>query len=707
MAKMKQEQFRSVLEQKINDAYTWHNSAIRGEQRRNLQYYLGMPMGNEVDGRSQVVSWDVFETIEGALPDMVEAFFSGDSIGEFSPRGPEDEAFASQATDYVNWIVQEDNPGFLLFNTWLKDGLLSKVGIVRAKWVQQDPEKQEFKGLTEEQVTLMLSEDGVELLEASQYPAPLSEEQGMQLAQANMLPPNLCDVVIKRKKPGKVALSNVEPGKFIVSKGAKQLEDATLVGEFVTYTKSQLREMGFKAEQIKELKSYDTATDEIDPEADVDAQDDDADTSLHEVTLFEGFIRCDYNGDGIAEWRRVLVGSEELENEECDGHEYAVWTPLPIPHRVIGMAMADPVAPLQKLSTALTRQYVDSLFLANNPKTYVNMKAVTNIEDVISNRIGGVIRGNGPAQDAVQPIKTAMVATESLSGIELTQTMRERRSGMTRHNQGLEADSLNKTATGIQVLRTMGDKRLLLMLRQFAETGVKQLFRLVLKLVTRYQDMAQTVRLRNEFVTFDPRGWSAEMDVKTDVGLGTGDQSQTLAALQQFGVFMQQAAQVGLVTPQQVYEYGKALAKAAKLKGADEKFMLSPDKIQPKQTQPSPEQIKAQQEAQKLQFQAQQAMQKAQFEAGEAEKQRQHDIAMKRMELEQQQREKLLELASGYLMGQATRVGLMSEQPVNLLGGTQMDQNMQAPNVNAATIQQAGQVIQGLASQFQGGAPSV
>lgn len=170
------------------------------------------------------------------------------------------------------------------------------------------------------------------------------------------------------------------------------------------------------------------------------------------------------------------------------------------------------MAPLQQLSTALTRQYVDSLFLANNPRTYVNMAAKVNVEDVLSNRIGGVIRGNGPAQDAVQPIKTALVATESLQGIELTQTMRERRIGVTRYNQGLDADSLNQTATGVAKISNMADKRLLLTLRTFAETGVKQLFRLVLKLITRYQDMAQVVRLRNEFVTFDLRGWSSEMD---------------------------------------------------------------------------------------------------------------------------------------------------------------------------------------------------
>lgn len=696
MAKMDKEKFRAVLERQINSAYSWHNTAIRSDQRRNLQFYLGMPMGNEVDGRSQVTSWDVFETVEGALPSFIEPFFSGDRIGEFLPRGTEDVAYAEQASEYVNWIIQTQNPGFLLFTDWLKDGLLSKIGVIRAKWVQQEPVKQDYQGLTEEQLVLLMQEDGVEIIDASSYPAPLPEDPAMQ--QANVQPPMLYDVSLKRKQPGKIELRCVEPGKFIYSKGAKKLEDATLVGELVTYTKSQLREMGFPAKLVKELKSYDVTSDAlaVDPTVDEDPEDDSDDDSLNEVTLFEGFFKCDYDGDGIAEWRRVLIGSEELENEECDGHEYAVWTPIPIPHRVTGLAMADPVAPLQQLSTALTRQYVDSLFLANNPRTYVNMAAKVNVEDVLSNRIGGVIRGNGPAQDAVQPIKTALVATESLQGIELAQTMRERRIGVTRYNQGLDADSLNQTATGVAKISNMADKRLMLTLRTFAETGVKQLFRLVLKLITRYQDMAQVVRLRNEFVTFDPRGWSSEMDVQIEVGLGTGDRTEELMALQQFGQYLQTVAPMGLVGPQQAYEFGKALAKAAKLKGADEKFMIAPEQIQPKPQQPTPEQIKAQMEQQKLQFQA-----------SEAEKKRQHELTLKRMELEQQQRGRLLELAAGYLMGNAQRSGLMTQPPVNIMGGTQLDQNIQVPGVTEQDLNNVAQIINGFASQFQGGAPSV
>ena len=63
MAKMDKDTFRNVLEREIEDAQSWLAGGIRGEQQRNLQYYMGLPLGNEVPGRSQVVSWDVFETV--------------------------------------------------------------------------------------------------------------------------------------------------------------------------------------------------------------------------------------------------------------------------------------------------------------------------------------------------------------------------------------------------------------------------------------------------------------------------------------------------------------------------------------------------------------------------------------------------------------------------------------------------------------------
>jgi len=656
MARMQDDQLRAQLDHEIQTSANWQVSTIRDEQERNLAFYLGLPMGNEVEGRSQVQSLDVFEVVESVLPEMLEPFFSGDNIGRFEPTQPNDEAFADQASDYVNYVVKRQNKGFLLFNTWIKDGLLSKVGVVRAEWVKCDPKREEYQGLTDDQVALMLQDSRIQIIEHETYPVPGMEmpvvPEGVDPNEVP-LPPMLHDVVILRQMPGRVRVENVKPENFIVSRGAASLEASKVVGEIVKYTRSDLIEMGISRQAADDVTSYDIGTGQLETLDDIredgegaEYEDDAADPALQEVHLFRGFLKVDYNGDGVAEYRRVLVGGNAiLENEEADCHNYAVWTPIPVPHRIIGLGYADIAAESQRLKTALTRQFVDSIFLANNPRTYVNMTAQVNIEDMLSNRIGGIIRGNGPAQDALSPVKTTLVASESLQAIEFADTQREQRTGVTRYNQGLDADSLNKTAAGVQKVMNAAQKRLLLTLRIFAETGATDLFKLVLRLVTKYQDVPSTIRLRDEWVNFDPRGWNPDMDVSIEVGIGSGDRTETLMMLQQFGQFMAQAAQVGVVGPQQVYEFGKRLIKNAKIKGGEDDLLLDPSKQPPKPPQPNPEMLKiqAQQQIEQAKLAANQQLkqaelaQQAEIERLKAQYQAQVDQAKFAAESEQQQ----------------------------------------------------------------------
>lgn len=663
------EKLRQVLDHEIERSVTWSSSAIRSEQERNLSYYLGSPMGNEVEGRSQVVSWDVFEVVESALPSFLEPLFGGDNIAEFQPRGPEDEAFASQATDYVNYLVTERNDGFMVFYTWLKDALLQKLGVVRPEWVKVDAERTEYEGLTAEQLTMMQAEGKV-IVAASE-----------RVADFGGMPAPVYDVTVEAQNPGKLCIRNVKPVDFIITKDARTPDDAYVIGEMVTYTRSELKEMGFK--RWADVSDYDFSTLVDDPWED-DVFDDTVTVELEEVRLFKGFVRCDCNGDGVAEWREVLVGGgpdDILQDDEAEGQDYAVITPIPIPHRVYGMAYADPAAEIQRLKTGLTRQYVDSLYLANRPGTYINMQAATanTIEDLLSDRIGKIIRGNGPANTAITPIQTTIVARESLEGIQFADTMRETRLGITKYNQGLDSESLNKTATGIGKIMQASEQRLKMTLRIMANTGIKRLYQIILRLVTQHQNVADVVRLRNEWVPFNPAEWSDKMDCKIVVGSTNGERMEEVQMLQLFGQFMAQGAQVGVIKPNNVYEFGKRLARAAKLMGADVKLLTDPAQNPPQQPQPSPEQIKAQIE-----------MGKAQFEASEAEKQRQHDLQMKQLEGQQAERLKLFELAAGML-----------SRPMggNIIDGTQMDQAGQV--IDPAQIQFAAQAINQLANDLQ------
>lgn len=651
MAKMTDIQLRTVLENEIQQSVLWSSENIREDQIKNLQYYLGLPMGNEVAGRSQVVSWDVFEVIESAMPGFLEPFFATDRIGEFKPRTQADEAFCDQSSDVVNSIIKDQNNGFLLFNTWFKDALLSKIGIVRAEWEEGEECKSGFRGLTDEQLAQLAQDESVTITAHTANPMPGIDPAMLQPGQPL---PMLHDVDFVQRKPGKVEIENVRPENFVVSRNVSRLADSRTVGEWVTLTRSELKEKGFR--QAYTIQSYESGLsqfDEMQSLRDGDGTNDlhlgtSDDESLEEVRLFKGFMRADYDGDGIAEWRRVLVGSGDdpfLENEEAEYHNYAILTPIPIPHRVIGMAYADAARTIQDLKTSLTRQYLDSLYLANRPRTYVNTSAGVSLDDLLSDRIGGLIRGTGPAETAIRPIQTTMVAKDALEGLQLADTMRETRLGIAKFNPGLEADALHQTATGVRSVNNQVDKRQKMTLRVMAETGIKDLFRLVLRLITKYQDIPSTIRLRGEWVTFDPRSWNPDMDCIVSVGVGTSDETETLMMLTQFGQYMQWAQANGIVGPPQVYEYGKMLAKNARLQGADTKLLADPSKQEQKPPPPGPfeieqmkAQLSAQTESQKQQGEIQLERERMQMQA-EVDRHRQQVEAEQQSMRLQQERE--------------------------------------------------------------------
>lgn len=597
MPNLPDDEFEKILDSQINEAAQWQEEQFRDERERNYRYYLGEGAPGPA-GRSQAVSWDVYETIESALPDLIEIFLSGENVGEFEPVGEEDEPFAEQATDYINYILLKQNPGFLIFNTWIKDALLSKVGIVRAYWAEcEKVTVKEYKAIDEDQLTMLLDTDDAEVKERTSYDDPedlkirekarealntLAPDVRMQVEAVLAMPVRqVLDVTIQTTRTkGRIYIDNVQPENFICTPRAKTLAAADIVGEMKSMSRSDMREAGYKKSDVEDVQSFGTVIDQDAGIAQVANGEQDydlvtyvsPDDSTEEVQVFDGFIRLDYDGDGIAEWRRVVrAGNRTLLNEESEGPDFVVMSPILIPHRLIGIALADSVAPIQDTSTALTRQYIDSLMLANNPRTAVLDNQV-NLDDLLNNRIGGIVRMKQIG--AAAPLQTTNVADSALQGIEFMDSRREARTGITRYNQGLDADSLNKTATGVSKIMSAGDRRKLMMARIMAETGVKDLFRLLLRLVTDNQDKPATIRLRNEWVQVDPSPWSPEMDVTIETGQGAGDKTQTISILQ--GILEVQKEAMGAGAPvatwNNVYNTLSQIVKLAGLKSVAKYF---------------------------------------------------------------------------------------------------------------------------------------
>jgi hypothetical protein len=667
----------------MRQAVGWYSGKLAAQRQKAMAYYLGQPTLDltppEVEGRSSVVSPDVRNTIESMLPQLMVKFAGSERVVEFEPQKPGDEPKAEQATDYVNHVLHAHNPGERIIYNWMKDALLSKNGIVKVWWDDRKEEKrEEYRNLNDVELAQLMDDDEVEVIEQKSYPDeddakqraqalqqlqqqleqaaqaaqagdPQAQQAVMalqqQMAQIQSAPPVLAyDVACKRTQiSGCVKVENVPPEEFLISRKAKSIQDASFVAHRVARTQSDLISMGYK--NVDQISGDDQATalnmerierlgydDELAYlQADTLSTPDD---SQRVIWVTECYVRCDYDGDGISELRKVVrAGNQILENEIVDLAPFVAITPVPMPHKFFGLSVADLALEAQKIKTNILRGMLDNMYLSINGR-YFAVDGQVNLDDLLASRPGGVVRVKQPG--AAGRLDQGM--GDSQLGMSMMETMQgflEDSTGWTRYNQGADGDSLNNTATGVNIVTNRADMRLDLIARNFAE-GFRDLFRLILKLVSQYCDKEAFVRLRGTWVNVDPREWRNQFDCTVNVGLGTGNRDQQVAHLMALLQQQQMGLQIGTATPENVYQSQAELTKALGFKSAD-KFFSDPAKAPPRPQPPAPEQIKAQAamqleqmkqqaDAQKFQAQTQMEMQRIQMEAQATQAQKQAEL---------------------------------------------------------------------------------
>jgi hypothetical protein len=327
-------------------------------------------------------------------------------------------------------------------------------------------------------------------------------------------------------RDGRVRVQPLPPDEFLIDRRAVSLDEAPFVAHRVKRTLSELVEMGFPKAKLANIEGDDAADYSL--ERLERFQDEDEmpwrnagtlDPTMREMWITECYIRVDYDGDGIAELRKVTVAGEGaavvLENEEIDDHPFAALTPIPMPHKFHGMSIAEQTVDLQLIKSTLWRGALDALYLSNAPQIGA-VEGQVNLDDLLNRRPGGIVRLKSP--DALVPITTAPLGGDVFQMIEYIDNVREQRTGVTRYNQGLDADTLNRTASGINAIQNAAQQRLELIARVFAETGVKRAFRRILELVCKHQQKPKIIRLRQRWVAMDPREWNDEMDLSVSSG---------------------------------------------------------------------------------------------------------------------------------------------------------------------------------------------
>ena len=540
------------------------------DREKALQYYMGEAKGElsppATEGRSRVVSKTLMDTVEWAMPCLMRMFAQDDMI-RFEPDHPDDDQHVEDASDYIAHIFYRKNNGFTTMHDAIKSALLFRMGVIKVycdkRWEHRESS---YEGLSPQEAQALQDDPSIEVTG--------QEDRGDGTLVVHTR---------QSEQHREFKCEGVPPEEIRISRDCRSVEDVRFIAHVVQRTRSDLLSEGWPEEELDKLVGDSSAEGDAErftrhaADGGWTTQMDDGDDSQGMITVTEAYIRVDCDGDGIAEFRRVVKAGKYIHSKDVtDDHPFALFTPILMPYKVIGLSFYDLVEDLQRIFTALDRQLLDNAYLANNPRMGV-VENMVNLDDLLNPVIGGMIRMKG--EGAVQPIVTPFVGNQILEVRQHFGQVHDTRSGVTEMNSALNSESLAKGnigSEGVGQLITQGQQRIELVARVFAEVGVKRTWRLLLKLVTQYQDRPSQMKVNGKWLAVDPRAWKNGYDMTVSVGVGTSGRTQKMQGLQMIGQAQMQAHQVGAVSPENAYNLCVDLAKAAGERQT-ERYFTKPD----------------------------------------------------------------------------------------------------------------------------------
>lgn len=647
---MDDREFLAFLEGHRIAAVGFRDDEIAKIQKNNLDRYHGIKYGDEEEGRSQVVSHDVAEGIDETMPDILDLFLSNDKTVEFVPENEDDVEIASLATDVVSHIFWQENDGLTILHDFFKDGLIQINGFIKVWWEESEERVREtYENLSILQLALFEDDDDVEILEHDEEDfEPETEDIAAEYSDGKTH-----TITIQRSAArGRVRVAAIPPEEILIAPLSRSIAETPYLNHRAEKSISDIISEGLASEEDalklsgddgdaqdrKEHRHKNESDDEV-PESDL----------TREVWVNEEYVRADFDGDGFAELRKVIrVGDDILFNEEISEIPIETFTPKPMPHKIYGVAMADDLTDVARIKTVVTRGLLDSLYLHLNPRKYINERAIgeNTIDDLTTDRIGAIVRINGrPAEEMVDQ-SIPFVGKAGFETLEYFDRVGERRTGISNLSRGLPDEALSDNATTTVKLMAQSERRKKLIGR-FAAEAFGRVCKLILKTAVRHQDFTKIIRLRDEWVTIDPRTWNISMDVQINVGLGNASFEEK---------FQNQSFVMGLV--REAFENGvtgydklhNAVSDVLEVMGLHDmsRYFTSPEKFEPPEQPPTDNEVKIQIETMKAE--------KAQ-ETAKAKIQSNEKLRLKEMELEFK-----IEMQKAEIEGFKIGVGLESKQ---------------------------------------------
>ena len=620
------EHLAGVIKSEMDDAKDFIHQ-VGAERAESTEYYLGNEPAGNSSMQSEYVSTDVRDSVLFMLPSIMRTFFGTKKIVEFVPQGPEDIAIAEQQTNYVNYIIQEKNPGFQVLYSAFKDALVRKTGFVKVFWDDSiSATTHEFTGLDPQSYQALTLDPNVEIVKETVTMETITQIDPMTGEQFTQEIPATYDLTIRSiKSKDQVCIESVPPEEVLISRNARDLETASYVAHRMIKSVSDLVAMGYDEEEIEQHATQTSSA--IDPESyeEVVARNpfdnmvypDRNDSGAKDVLYVEHYLFYDFDDDGIDERIRVCTvgdGVHVLNVEQWDDLPIAMFCPDPEPHTAIGSCPADYLKPIQAAKSQIMRDTLDSLGHSIFPRMAV-VEGQVNIDDVLNTDIGQPIRVRAPGM--VQPFTVPFAGKEAFPVLGYLDDAKENRTGVSKASAGLNADALqSSTSAAVSATMSGAQGRIELICRHFAEGGLKQIFRVTNNLIIKHQNAQDVFRLEGKFIPVDPRYWNNDKDMIVNVAISKSSDEEKYAILSQLAgkqelIMQTMGPNNPLVSLQQ---YSNTLTRMIEIAGFKDAQSFINTEVQPtpppspESQKPDPAEILAQAEAMKAQNLGQKAI---------------------------------------------------------------------------------------------------
>jgi len=573
--RLTRDQIDNTISNAIKEAVNFVESEIAPDRIRAQKYFDGKSNVGHEEGRSRIVSTKVRDTIRAIKPVLMRVFLQSDKPVEFIPTSPQSVMAAEQATKYAKFVFERNN-GFKILSDMFHDALIKKVGVAKV-YYDETPhvEIDEYSDLTSEQVQYIQSDPEIEILEREEtiVSETIIDPTGIEI-QPEMVSSNLR--VARTTTKGEIKIKSVPPEDFFVDRMATAIDDCYVCGHSTETRVGEVVAMGFDFETVYDLAGSESKGSDTEEELarrgwDSYGFDEDAnDPSMRKIVLTEAYMKMDIEGTGVPRlYKFICAGTDYkvLEYELCDYMPFAIFEVDPEPHTFFGRSLAEIITEDQDASTVLLRGLLDSTIMSNNPRMVV-VESQVNIDDVLNNEHGGVIRAKDI--NALREIVTGTAAATALPAMQFFDENIRAKTGVTGASMGMDADALqSQTAAGVNAAVQAASAVAELIARNLAEGGMRQMFRLIAQIARANPKPDEMMRLDGEFVPVDPRSWTADMDLQTNVGIGNNQREERIMALQatiqtQMQIFGTMGPANGIVT---LTGIRNALADALSLTG--------------------------------------------------------------------------------------------------------------------------------------------